>query len=143
MEIEITTLVDITNTNVIRSNQGTQLELDQNRNFITLLQCAELRSVIIYKDAPQIVEQDVNRLGFGTKYTGKHKVWKFRFNPDREAVYFDPKGGEIGLLLDDLDGVPVIKNLTETINIEKAIFDCTSIAGKNTIITAHTGTNIE
>jgi hypothetical protein len=141
MEIEITTLIDITNTRVIRSNQGTQLELDQNRNFITLLQCAELRSVIIYSDPPKIMEDDVSKLGFGSNYKGKQRLWKFRFNPDRDAVYSDENGGEVGLLLDDLDGVPVIKNLTETINIEKAIFDCTSISGKNTIITAHIGIN--
>jgi hypothetical protein len=140
MEIEIATLIDITNTKVIRSNQGTQLELDQNRNFVTLLQCAEIRSIIIYSEIPTFSKIDIRELGFGTKYTGSHTVWKFRFKPDREAVYFDSKNNEIGLLIADLDGVPVIKNLSETINIEKAIFDCTSIAGKNTIITAHIGT---
>jgi hypothetical protein len=141
VDIKITTLIDITKTGVIRPNQGSQLELDQNRNFITLLQCAEMRSVISYNKSPTVDEIDITDLGFGTAYKGHHKIWTFWFTPDREFVYSDSKNNEIGLLIDDLDRVPVIKNLTETINIEQAMFDSKNIATRNTIIMAQQGTN--
>jgi hypothetical protein len=138
--IEIQTLVDITNTKVIRPNQGTQLAYDQNRNFITLLQCIEIRSIVSYNDAPTQSTVDIKGMGFGSNHKGKHAVWTFRIIPDRSGVYQTPDGNIIGALFDDIDRVPIIKNLTETINIDKAIFDCKDTANKNTIITAHLGT---
>ena len=137
---EIKTLVDVTNTQVARPNQGSPLEYDQNRNFITLRQCVELRSIVSYQVPPQVEKIDLKELGFGTDYKGKHRVWTFSFSPDRDGVYTTAAGDILGLLLDDLDGVPIIKNLTETVNIAKAIFDCKDIATRNTIIKAHLGT---
>ena len=137
--IEIQTLIDITHTRVIRTNQGTQLQIDQHRNFITLMQCAEIRSIIIYETAPSLSTVDVRGMGFGSAYKGQHHVWTFRFVPDRQDVYLDGNN-PIAFLINDINGVPVIKNLTETINIDKAIFDCTNTATKNTIIMAHLGT---
>jgi len=137
--IEIKTLVDITNTRVSRPNQGTQLEIDQNRNFTTLKQCAELRSIISYDFSPEKQVIDVKDLGFGSKYKGKQAVWTFRFSPDRSGAY--AKGdNDIGCLLEDVHGVPVVEKLTETINIEKAIFELIDSASKNTIIKAIKGT---
>lgn len=132
--IEIKTLIDITNTKVVRPNQGTQLELDQNRNFITVTQCAEIRSIISYDLPPRIETIDIKDMGFGSKHKGKHAVWTFTFIPDRQDVYLDEYGEQIGLLLQDLNGVPCIKNLTETINIDKAIFDLKDGPTKNTIV---------
>lgn len=137
--IEIKTLVDITNTKVTRLNQGTQTELDQCRNFITLLQCVELRSVVSYDNSPVDELVDVKGLGFGSAFKGKHKVWTFRFSPDRKGAYVDETGNQAGVLVEDLHEVPVIKNLTETINIVKAIFDSKDSSSKNTIITALPG----
>lgn len=133
-EIEIITLVDITNTGVIRINQGSQLELDQQRNFTTLRQCVELRSVIEYDQSPQYESLDIKGLGFGNKFKGKHKVWTFTFTPDRTDAYIDGEGNLIGLLVEDIDSVPVIKNLAETINMDKAIFNLKDPATKNTLI---------
>ena len=138
--IEIQTLVDVTNTRVVRPNQGTSLAYDQNRNFITLVQCVELRSIISYSNPPSVEIVNLDGSKFGTEYTGEHKVWTFRFMPDRIGVYNIDKRGPESVLIDDIDGVPIIKNLSETINIAKAIFDCTNISTKNTIIKAHLGT---
>ena len=137
--IEIKTLVDITNTNVARPNQGTQLEHDQYRNFVTLKQCAEIRSNILYDFSPEMQVVDVKDLGFGSKYKGKHAVWTFRFNPERTNVYVNDRD-EIGGLLDDVQGVPVVEKLSETINIEKAIFELIDASSKNTVIKAIKGT---
>lgn len=137
--IEIKTLIDITNTNVSRPNQGTQLEMDQHRNFTTLKQCAELRSIISYNFSPELQVIDVKDQGFGSKYKGKHAVWTFRFSPDRSGAYASDDN-DIGCLLDDVHGVPVVEKLTETINIEKAIFELIDASSKNTVIKAIKGT---
>jgi hypothetical protein len=137
---EIKTLIDITDTKVIRSNQGSQLAYDQCRNFITLRQCLELRSIIFYNNGPEVEEIDIKNLGFGSNYLGKHKVWTFQFSPDRSDVYTNEDGDPIANIENDLDAVPIIKNLTETVNIDKAMFNCKNPSLKNTIIKARKGT---
>jgi hypothetical protein len=137
--IEIQTLVDITNTRVIRPNQGTQLQLDQQRNFITLMQCIEIRSIVSYDSRPAFETLDTKDMGFGSAYKGKHTVWTFRITPDREGVYTDDKNDPVGELINDLNQVPFTKNLLETINIDKAIFDLKDSQYKNTIIKALKG----
>lgn len=139
MVIEILTLIDITRTGITRPTQGTQLEIDQNRNFTTLSQCTELRSIMSYSDPPTVQFVDVKGMGFGDDYKGKHKVWTFRFIPDRSGVYKDDAGNDTGLLQNDLHAVPVIKNLTESINIGVAIFDLKDGNTKNTIVKALPG----
>jgi hypothetical protein len=140
--IEISTLIDITNTQITRPNQGTQLEIDQHRNFITLIQCAEIRSIISFDNRPVVSTVDVKGLGFGSEYKGKHRIWTFTFVPDRVDVYLDNKNNELGALASDLDNVPIIKNLTETVNIAKAVFDCNNSATKNITIKALQGKTI-
>lgn len=137
--IEIQTLVDITNTRVIRPNQGSKLAHDQNRNFMTLCQCVEIRSIIMYDSSPESELVDIKGMGFGVEYKGKHRVWTFQFRPDRAGVYVSADGNKIGCLLEDLDSVPIIKNLEETVNIDKAIFNCKDINLKNIIIKSRDG----
>lgn len=138
--IEILTLIDITNTRVLRPNQGTQIQIDQNRNFITLKQCAEIRSVISFDVKPTVETRDVEGLGFGSAYKGQHRVWTFTFIPDRADAYTDAELDPLGELLNDFTGIPIIKNLTETVNISKAIFDCKDKIAKNITFKALQGT---
>ena len=135
-QIEIKTLIDVTNTKVQRPTQGTQFEQDQNRNFITLLQCLEIRSIVSYEHKPTFELVDIKGMGFGSAYKGKQMVWTFYVQPDRDGVYLDSSGNEVGTLLDDLHEVPVIKKLNETVNIDKAVFDTKDGSFKNTIIKA-------
>jgi hypothetical protein len=137
--IEIKTLIDITDTKVIRLKQGTQLEYDQTRNFITLKQCAEIRSIINFDTSPSVEVKDVKDMGFGSKIKGKHKVWTWRFTPDRTGVY-NENNSEVGALIEDVNGVPIIQKLTETVNIDKAIFEVKDPETTNTIIKALQGT---
>jgi hypothetical protein len=138
--IEIQTLVDITNTKVVRPNQGSQLAYDQNRNFITLRQCVEIRSIVSFDNPPLVETYDIKSMGFGSDFKGTHKVWTFKFIPDRVGVYTSEDGNLVGCLLEDLNLVPIIKKLEETVNIDKAVFDCKNTATKNTIIKAYKGT---
>ena len=134
--IQIKTLVDITNTSVTRLTQGSQLEIDQNRNFNTLRQCLELRSIVVYDTKPSLEKIDIKNLGFGSVYKGPQYVWTFTFSPDRTDAYLDNSNNKAGCLNDDLHAVPVITNLSETINIRRAIFDCKDSQYKNIIIQA-------
>jgi hypothetical protein len=128
--VEIKTLIDITNSGVERPYQGSQLELNQNRNWTTLSQCIGIRSIIEYYNSPIVETVDVKGLGFGSNFKGKHQVWTFRFETDRPEVF----GVDCELLIEDMDQVPVIKKLTESVNIDMAVFDTKSPALKNTII---------
>ena len=132
-QIELKTLIDITNTDVRRPNQGTQIEADQYRNWVTLKQCIELRSLVEFDHYPTVETVDVKDLEFGTTYKGKQAVWTFRFYPD-QAGAFATEDNELGLLLNAIDKVPVIKNLTETINTDRSIFDLNDTKFKNTIV---------
>lgn len=138
--IEIKTLIDITDTKVLRLKQGTQLQYDQQRNFVTLKQCVEIRSIINYDTSPTVETVDVKGLGFGSNYKGKHQVWTWRFTPDRSGVYGYTKSNEVDALIDDVNEVPVIQKLTETVNIDKAIFELKDPTTTNTIIKALQGT---
>lgn len=132
--VEIKTLIDITKTGAQRPNQGSQTEIDQNRNFTTLMQCIEIRSIVTYDQKPRVEKVDLKGLDFGSNFKGKHQVWTFTVRTDRGGVYLDDQGNPVGQLIEDLHNVPVIKNLTETINIDKAMFDCKSLDSKNTSI---------
>lgn len=132
--IEIKTLVDITKPNVQRPGQGSQLEQNQYKNWITFQQCLGLRSIISFDDLPQVEEIEIKDTGFGSKHKGKHKVWSFTFYPDRSYAYQDDDGNNVGLLHQDLHQVPVIEKLTETINIARAVFDLEDSQYKNMII---------
>lgn len=138
--IEIKTLIDVTNTNKNRSNQSTGIEYDQYRNYTTLMQTIGLRCIIDYDSDPQVENLDIKNLGFGSAYKGKHNVWTFRFRPDRRLA-FEDNGNPVGLLLNDIHEVPIIQKLTETINIDKAVFFTYDSQHKNTIITAILGTS--
>ena len=134
--IEVKTLIDITQTKVVRLTHGTQIELDQNRNFNTLRQCLEMRAIILFDQSPHMEIIDIKNLGFGSEFKGKHRVWTFYFNTDRPGVYEDITSGRFGFLINDIHQVPIVLNLTETININTAMFDTKNGRFKNTIISS-------
>ena len=131
--IELKTLVDITNTNVRRPGQGTEQELNQYKNWITLNQCIELRSVITFDSNPTVEKLDLKGLNFGTEFKGSHNVWTWRFYPDRANIFVN-ENSSLGLLINDLDQVPIIVNLTETINTLRPVFELTNSKLINTTL---------
>lgn len=133
--IEIKTLIDVTNTNIRRINQGTQQQLDQFRNWTTLMQTIGMRSIILYDREPKAELVDIKDMGFGSQYKGKQWVWTFQFRPDRSDAFGD-NGDSIALLKTDLDKIPVITNLSETINIQQPVFELTDSEFRNTVVRA-------
>lgn len=133
--IEIKTLIDITkHAHIHRPFQGSVLEQNQNKNWVTFQQCIGLRSNIEYENPPKSEKVDIKTLGFGNKFRGEHTVWTFRFHPDRTNAYADDDGNKIGLLLRDLDGVPIITGLNETINTLNPVFDLNDPQYRNLIV---------
>jgi hypothetical protein len=131
--IELKTLIDITDTGVRRPNQGTQQQLEQYKNFVTLKQCIEISSIISFDSSPEAEVLDIKSLGFGSVFKGKHKVWTWQFSPDRDNAFandLDP----VGALIASLEEVPIIQKLTETINIDKPVFELIDVNLKNTIV---------
>jgi len=131
--IKITTLVDITCSNVKRQNEGTTLEANQYRNWTTLLQSIGLRALISYDRNPIVEERQIKDYNFGSEYTGKRRVWTLEFTTERDDCWYDNED-PLYLLLEDLHNVPIIKNLNETINIDRTVFDLKSEKYKNTTV---------
>lgn len=105
MRYEVYTLVDITNTEA-RFNKNDPA-WHRQQNFMTLLQTVGLRTNPVVEKKPVMVEDSLKNYEFGTKFKGKHKIWKLEFETDYS--YLDPE-----ILVEDFDLVPIITGLDET-----------------------------
>lgn len=114
MKIRIKTLVDVTRTDVRRRGQGDEQKLLQQQNFQTLQQVINLRNLINLNDDPFVSTRDVTG-EFGTSIKGEHKVWTYEFEVDHADAYTDDKSDPVGLLKQDLEQIPVLGGLTETV----------------------------
>lgn len=68
------------------------------------------------KTSPTYEDKDINGLGFGKTYKGKHRVWKLNFNFEFENSH------SVDTLNSDFNLVPIIKNLNETVDLKDAAF---------------------
>lgn len=125
------TLVDITRTGQTRYALGKEYERYQQQNFDSLIQAISLRALPFWDEDP--VAELIVLADFGTDYLGKQRVWTFRFHVETDDAYAT-KPGNIDLLINDLNLVPFIPNLGETVKINNHIFDTVNITTKNTVI---------
>lgn len=115
MRYQIITLVDITKTNPHRGSTD-PLTLGQQSNYNTLIQTIGLRANIDSSVDPKMTSGRLPE-----PFTGKGAYWTFEFEVERDQTFLkdnDP----IGLLSDDLQGVPVVGNLDNTIELDPAVF---------------------
>lgn len=121
MKIKCSTLFDITQTNVskrrgvLENENNYQKQRNQQSNFETLLQIISLRSQPedISTAAQQSLDsQNLGIWGNAYKLSTELTYWSFLFTVHHAAVFSD-SSGELGSLLSDCDGVPMIVNLTE------------------------------
>ena len=132
--ILIKTLIDVTCSKAKRPGQGDATEINQYRNYTTLLQAVGLRTNINFDSPPEVNKEKLNSDKFGSAYGGKsHQLWTFEFETDRSDVYYEQED-PLFLLKEDLHNVPVVKNLQESINIVNAVFDLKSDKYKNTSV---------
>lgn len=111
---ELHTLVDVTRTQPTRAETNQQ-KLAQQANFNTLIQVLELRSNISWNIDPK---EETGTL----KYTsGKATHWIWQFESERDDVYLDGTD-PVGLLVKDLNNVPIINGLNNSVDIHPAVF---------------------
>lgn len=111
----IYTLVDITQTNVNRGSSN-DLKRDQERNYQTLLQTLSLRTQPLNVTQPIMFQKGTileDKINLGGMYVGEHALWTMDFSVEFEGI-FENANGPTGLLLEDLNEVPIINGLEET-----------------------------
>ena len=116
------TLIDITNTNVVRDvREATSDYLKQRkqqRNWETIQQVLGLRTQIYVAVTPIRRVVNLENLHFGTQYTGMQAVWTVKFSVNFAEIY----GEKFNILLKDFEFVPIIKGLDETIELLSPVF---------------------
>jgi len=111
----ITTLVDITRTNPTRADTD-EKKLSQQANFNSLLQAIGLRSNVEWTADPRMTE---GRLPHDIG--GRARYWTWVFHCERDEIFLKDED-PVGLLKDDLHGVPVISGLNNNVDIDPACF---------------------
>jgi hypothetical protein len=115
---KIISLVDITRSNPSRVETD-KIKLGQQANFNSLIQAIGLRANLEWNKDP---EQLAGRLPDPIDGAATHWIWEFFV--ERDSV-FEKNNDPVGLLLDDLQGVPVVKELNNSVDIMPAIFQTT------------------
>lgn len=114
MKYEVYTLIDVTET-LARFNKNDP-DWHRQQNYMTFLQTVGLRANPIIDKGPLPEKINITNLGFGKKYKGQHNVWHFEFELDFSTIDYE-------ILVNDFDLVPIISGLSETIKLEKSVFE--------------------
>jgi hypothetical protein len=112
--------------------------IQQHQNLSMLMQTISMRANPVNIKSPTVETINIDNK-FGTVHKGKHQVWTFKFDIEYDGAYTDVNGDDAGLLLDDLNFIPVTINLDETANISPAIFNTRHDEDCNTIISVVSG----
>lgn len=112
---QIISLVDITKTSPGKAEQDSLL-LGQQSNFNTLLQAINLRANIA-EEEDLVIEQG----RFPDPISGKGRYWIYEFETEHADCFLKDQD-PIGHLVEDLDGIPIISNLTETVELNPPVF---------------------
>jgi hypothetical protein len=111
----ITTLVDITKTNTTRSETD-EKRISQQANFNSLIQAIGMRSNVEWQIDP--IKKD-GRLPL--PFRGSATYWTWEFEVERDQI-FEKDADPVGLLKEDLHGVPIIPDLENTTEISPPVF---------------------
>jgi len=112
---KIITLVDITRSNPNR-NETNKIKIGQQANFNSLTQAIGLRANIDWTVDPR-----KHNGSLPLPLIGKSVHWTWEFDSEREDVFLK-NNDPVGLLKEDLHGVPVIAQLENSADIYPAIF---------------------
>jgi len=104
----IRTTVDITRSNPNR-DEVDPIKHAQQSNFNTLLQGIGMRSNVDWTNDPYMIETDGDT------------AWIWTFEAEQVDVFLKDQD-PVGLLKEDLNGVPIIRNLTNTAPLDKPVF---------------------
>jgi hypothetical protein len=112
---KIVTLVDITRSDPDRKEPN-KFKVGQQANFNSLIQAIGLRANIEWSVDPR-----KHNGSLPLPLVGKAVHWTWEFDVERDDVFLkdnDP----VGLLLDDLHGVPVVGLLENSVDIYPLVF---------------------
>ena len=112
---KIFTFVDITRSNPLRQETD-KIKLGQQSNFNSLIQAIGLRANVDWQQDPAM---NTGRLPH--PMIGKANHWVWEFETERDYLFLkdsDP----VGLLLEDLNGVPIVTDLNNSVDITPAVF---------------------
>lgn len=112
---KVITLVDITYANPNR-NETSKLKLGQQANFNSLIQAIGLRSNVIWNTEPR---RHTGSLPL--PLVGKATHWIWEFEVERDDVFLKD-GDPVLLLIEDLDGVPIIDQLNNSVDLNPSVF---------------------
>jgi len=112
---QVISLVDITRSRPDRSCTD-QIKLGQQANFNSLIQAIGIRSNVEWQNDPEMLNGRLPE-----PFDGKATYWTWSFTVERDFV-FDKNGDAVGLLLDDLHGVPVVDGLNNTVMLKPTVF---------------------
>jgi hypothetical protein len=115
------TLVDITNTGIIKYSVADEHQRNQQRNWETVVQLLGLRTQLLRIKPTGILHKDLNSYNFGSNYTGEHKIWVFEFDVEFQDIY-KVGNNDFQILIDDFTQIPIITNLDETSSFSLPIF---------------------
>lgn len=122
MRFVIATLIDITET---KEYHKPGLQHQQQANYMTLMQTLGLRS------NPYPIKQSQETLQisdrFGSNFQGEHSIWTQILEFDQQDAH------SIELMQKDLDLVPVICGLTETVKLNNSVFNTQCLKEKNIV----------
>ena len=131
--ITVYTLIDITISNIvkykpedipIKTSSGIVWDMgdyikakNQQANFSTLIQTISIRANPLQISTPRITKAPTT---FGSKYKSIKKCWAISFTLEHAGFYTNI--GPHDLLLEDLDGVPIILGLTESKTVKEPLW---------------------
>ncbi len=112
---QVISLVDITRSKPDRSCTD-KIKLGQQSNFNSLVQAIGIRSNVDWQIDPTMKD---GRLP--DPFDGAANYWVWTFTTERDWV-FEKNNDPVGLLLEDLHGVPVIDGLNNTVLLTPSAF---------------------
>lgn len=126
MRFQIRTLVDITETNARFDKNDPAWH--QQQNFITVIQTLGLRCNLSYEKPVWQESISLKEQGFGSGFRGEHTVWFFEFTPDFDGIMDEQT------VTEDLDLIPIIAGLDETVKLKKPMFETQDPKSRNTLV---------
>lgn len=115
---KVISLVDITRSGASRYDTD-KIKIGQQSNFNSLVQAIGIRANIEWNQDPKRLDGR-----FPDPIEGAGMYWIWEFTTERNQVFLkddDP----VGLLMDDLNNVPIISNLENTVEFSHSAFKTT------------------
>jgi hypothetical protein len=114
MKFKLYTLIDITETGSRKGDDPRKIQ--QQQNFLTILQTIGLRVNPAYDQAPVVLYGTADEFNLGTSFKNRQSIWVFDFDIEHEDAM------SINTLVNDFNLVPIIDHLDETAEFENAHF---------------------